>query len=238
MHLAAWWLHTILVAAFFATIPVNRFLHVITGPLNIAARPERPMGELVPLTMEEVEQTGRTGVHELADFNRQQLLSLDACMECGRCEDACPATATGKPLSPKAVVVDLRRLDVVRRRRCASNNPRRNALGLHHVPGLRAGVPGLDRARRFDQRHAAGSDRRRQTFRAAGESAAADRQPIESLWPSQLPIASPGRKASTCRRSNRIPTSNISSGSAARRHSIRARRKSRARRRSCSSRQE
>ena len=123
MHLAAWWLHAILVAAFFATIPVNRFLHVITGPLNIAGRPERPMGTLVPLKMEEVEQTGRTGVHELADFNRQQLLSLDSCMECGRCEDACPATATGKPLSPKAVVIDLRNLMSCRRRRCASNNP-------------------------------------------------------------------------------------------------------------------
>jgi Fe-S oxidoreductase/nitrate reductase gamma subunit len=110
MHLAAWWLHAILVAAFIATIPVNRFLHVITGPLNIAARPKRPMGTLVPLTMEEVEQTGRTGVHAIADFNRQQLLSLDSCMECGRCEDACPATATGKPLSPKAVVIDLRNL--------------------------------------------------------------------------------------------------------------------------------
>src|SRR6267378_1173892 len=110
MHLAAWWLHAILVAVFFATIPVDRFLHVITGPLNIAGRPERPMGTLVPLKMEEVEQTGRMGVHELADFNRQQLLSLDSCMECGRCEDACPATATGKPLSPKAVVIDLRNL--------------------------------------------------------------------------------------------------------------------------------
>ena len=52
---ASWWLHTILVARFFATLPVNRFLHVITGPINIAARPERPMGALVPLTMEEVE---------------------------------------------------------------------------------------------------------------------------------------------------------------------------------------
>jgi Fe-S oxidoreductase/nitrate reductase gamma subunit len=110
MHLAAWWLHAILVAAFFATIPVNRFLHVITGPLNIAGRPARPMGALVPLKIEEVEQTGRTGVHDFADFNRQQLLSLDSCMECGRCEDACPATATGKPLSPKAVVIDLRNL--------------------------------------------------------------------------------------------------------------------------------
>ena len=110
MHLGTWWLHAVLVAAFIATIPVNRFLHVITGPLNIAARPERPMGTLVPLNMEEVEQTGRTGVHAISDFNRQQLLSVDACMECGRCEDACPATATGKPLSPKAVVIDLRNL--------------------------------------------------------------------------------------------------------------------------------
>ncbi len=110
MHLGAWWLHTILVAVFFATIPVNRFLHVITGPLNIAVRPERPMGKLVPLKMEEVERTGLIGVSEIEHFTRQQLLSLDSCMECGRCEDACPATATGKPLSPKAVVIDLRGL--------------------------------------------------------------------------------------------------------------------------------
>jgi Fe-S oxidoreductase/nitrate reductase gamma subunit len=110
LHLAAWWLHALLVAAFFATIPVTRFLHVITGPANIAGRPERPMGELIPLTIEEVERTGRTGVNTIADFTRQQLLSLDACMECGRCEDACPATASNKPLSPKAVVIDLRGL--------------------------------------------------------------------------------------------------------------------------------
>ena len=108
MHLAAWWVHAILAALFFAVIPVNRFLHVIIGPINIAVRPERPMGALTPLSMEEVERTGRSGVHELVDFSRQQLLSLDSCMECGRCEDACPAFATGKPLSPKAVVVDLR----------------------------------------------------------------------------------------------------------------------------------
>ena len=108
MHLVTWWLHTILVAGFFATIPVNRFLHVITGPINIAARPERPMGELVPLKMETVEETGLIGVGQIGDFNQQQLLSLDACMECGRCEDVCPATASGKPLSPKFIVTDLR----------------------------------------------------------------------------------------------------------------------------------
>jgi hypothetical protein len=122
MHLAAWWLHTILVALLFATIPVNRFLHVITGPLNIALRPERPMGTLVPLKMEEVEQTGLIGVSEIEQFTRQQLLSLDSCMECGRCEDASgdrhrqtAFAESGRDRSAK--------FDVVRRRGCASNDP-------------------------------------------------------------------------------------------------------------------
>lgn len=108
LHLFSWWVHAILVTLFFAAIPVTRFMHVLTGPVNIAARPERPMGALKALKIEEVEKTGKVGVSAIADFTRQQLLSLDACMECGRCEEACPATASGKPLSPKNVVLNLR----------------------------------------------------------------------------------------------------------------------------------
>jgi Fe-S oxidoreductase len=58
--------------------------------------------------MEEVEKSERIGVSAIEHFDRQQLLSLDACMECGRCEEACPAFATEKPLSPKKVVQDLK----------------------------------------------------------------------------------------------------------------------------------
>lgn len=108
VHLTAWWVHAVLVAAFFALIPVTRFMHVLTGPTNIAARPSRPAGALMPLRIEDVEKSGRVGVSAIGDFTQQQLLSLDACMECGRCEEACPAWASGKPLSPKAVVMDLR----------------------------------------------------------------------------------------------------------------------------------
>ena len=108
LHLGFWCLHAFLVAGLFVSIPVTRFLHVLTGPMNIAARPARAMGALAPLNPEVVERSGRTGVETLGDFTRQQLLSFDACMECGRCEDACPAWASGKPLSPKAVVVNLR----------------------------------------------------------------------------------------------------------------------------------
>ncbi|HET7535594.1 MAG TPA: heterodisulfide reductase-related iron-sulfur binding cluster [Candidatus Didemnitutus sp.] len=108
LHLGFWWLHAILIALFFASLPVTRFMHVLTGPANIAARPARPMGVLKALKIEEVEKTGKVGVSAVGDFTRQQLLSLDACMECGRCEEACPATASGKPLSPKNVVLNLR----------------------------------------------------------------------------------------------------------------------------------
>src|SRR2546428_7014877 len=91
------------------SIPYTRLMHLIAGPLNLFfAQPQ--LGELVPLSIEEVEKTERIGVRAMDDFNQQQLLSLDACMECGRCEEACPAFATDKPLSPKKVVQDLKGL--------------------------------------------------------------------------------------------------------------------------------
>jgi len=108
-HLAIWWAHAVLVFAFIAAIPFTRLLHIIAGPLNLFfAKPE--LGRMTPVTMEEVEKTERIGVSAIEHFDQQQLLSLDACMECGRCEEACPAFATGKPLSPKKVVQDLKGL--------------------------------------------------------------------------------------------------------------------------------
>lgn len=108
-HLVIWWIHAALVFGFIASIPYTRLLHTIAGPLNLFfARPE--LGRMVPVTMEEVEKTERIGASAVNHFNQQQLLSLDACMECGRCEEACPAFATEKPLSPKRVVQDLKGL--------------------------------------------------------------------------------------------------------------------------------
>jgi Fe-S oxidoreductase/nitrate reductase gamma subunit len=108
-HFTVWWIHALLVFVFIASIPHTRLMHFIAGPMNLfLAQPV--LGKLVPVSMEEVEKTERIGVSAVAHFNQQQLLSLDACMECGRCEDACPAFATDKPLSPKKVVQDLKRL--------------------------------------------------------------------------------------------------------------------------------
>jgi len=108
-HFAVWWLHAVLVFAFFSAIPFTRLFHFVAGPLNLFfAQPT--LGWLPLVTMEEVEQTGRVGVSDIRHLTSQQLLSLDACMECGRCQDVCPAFASGKPLSPKKVVQDLKRL--------------------------------------------------------------------------------------------------------------------------------
>jgi Fe-S oxidoreductase/nitrate reductase gamma subunit len=109
VHQIFWWLHAALVFGFIASIPYTRLFHIIAGPLNLFfAQPG--LGRLVPVTMEEVERTERIGVGAVEHFNQQQLLGLDACMECGRCEEACPAFATDKPLSPKKVVQDLKGL--------------------------------------------------------------------------------------------------------------------------------
>lgn len=108
-HFALWWIHAFLVFGFIASIPFTRLFHFVAGPMNIFLAPPS-LGVLTPVTMEEVEQTGRVGASDIRHFSVQELLSLDACMECGRCEEVCPAFATAKPLSPKRVVQDLKLL--------------------------------------------------------------------------------------------------------------------------------
>jgi len=108
-HLAVWWAHALLVFGLIAAIPFTRLFHTIAATLNLFfVRPT--LGAMAAVSMEEVERTERIGVGSIQHFSQQQLLSLDACMECGRCEEACPAFATGKPLSPKRVVQDLKAL--------------------------------------------------------------------------------------------------------------------------------
>ncbi len=114
-HQALWWAHSALVFGFIMSIPYTRLMHIIAGPLNLFFA-QAELGRMVPVSMEEVEKTERIGVGSMSHFNQQQLLSLDACMECGRCEEACPAFATHKPLSPKKVVQDLKGLMLIQLR--------------------------------------------------------------------------------------------------------------------------
>ena len=103
VHLVTWWIHAVGALAFIAAIPYTRLLHVVAGGLSVATQ-EKRLGYLAPVSAEEVETTGRFGVGRVQDLSRRQLLELDACVSCGRCQDVCPAHAAGKPLSPRDVV--------------------------------------------------------------------------------------------------------------------------------------
>jgi len=102
----AWWWHTLTVLSFLVFITYSKHLHLVTAMFSTYLRNKRPKGELPKI--ENIEEQENFGVHEIDQFTRRDLVSLAACTECGRCQEACPAYATGKPLNPKAVVLDLK----------------------------------------------------------------------------------------------------------------------------------
>ena len=107
LHLVVWWLHAVLALGLIAAFPYTRLLHSLAGQWLISTR-EQSLGVMTPIAIEDVEATGRVGVGNVEEFTRLQLTELDACVSCGRCQDACPAHEAGKPLSPRDVVQDIR----------------------------------------------------------------------------------------------------------------------------------
>jgi Fe-S oxidoreductase len=105
VHLGVWIFHMGLISIVLLLFPTTTLFHVFTSPLNIFfSKLDRPMGALSPsVNFEE----GLAGVANLPDFTWKQLMDGDACTECGRCQDVCPAYTSGQPLSPKEVVVSI-----------------------------------------------------------------------------------------------------------------------------------
>jgi Fe-S oxidoreductase len=98
-----WWSHILLVFGFIAYVPHSKYLHMFTGALNLVFRKPEAGRSLEPLDLESSEVFG---LEKAADWTWKDNLDALACMECGRCQDACPAFASGKPLSPKKIVLD------------------------------------------------------------------------------------------------------------------------------------
>jgi Fe-S oxidoreductase len=103
-----WWFHVAWIFIFFAVLPRMRIRHIVMAIFATSGRVEQHMGELKPISMAEIEETGLIGVATAKDYSRWHLMSLDACMECGRCTEVCPAWNVGKVLNPKQVVQDMR----------------------------------------------------------------------------------------------------------------------------------
>ena len=92
--------------AFIVYIPFNKHFHIYTSFVNVYLRKLEPRAQLPVMDLEREDAT--FGLRTLADLGRKDLLDGFACTECGRCSDACPAHATGKPLDPRALIMGVR----------------------------------------------------------------------------------------------------------------------------------
>ena len=102
----AWWTHVVTVLAFAAYLPQSKHLHIVTTLPNVFFRKQTPRGQLS--LIEDIENQETFGAASLRDLSWKQLLDGYTCTECGRCSDNCPALATGKPLDPQRIVLDVR----------------------------------------------------------------------------------------------------------------------------------
>jgi len=103
----AWWIHLLFLLAFLVYVPQSKHAHLIAGPANVFLNRLDGAGKLSPINFEDESQE-TFGVGKIEDFKQHQLVDLYACVECGRCTNMCPATGTGKMLSPMDLIVKLR----------------------------------------------------------------------------------------------------------------------------------
>jgi Fe-S oxidoreductase len=105
------WGHVLTILAFLAYLPYSKHLHIFTAAVNVWFGRTGPGGRLEPLRFDDPtvpEDQLRFGSGRAPDLTFKEVLDSFSCTECGRCQDACPAFATGKLLSPKLVVMGLR----------------------------------------------------------------------------------------------------------------------------------
>jgi Fe-S oxidoreductase len=102
------WAHLGFVLGFLAYLPHSKHLHIATAAINVYFARTRARGRLEPLNFDVPDEELRFGVGTVADLTWKQVLDGFSCTECGRCQDACPASATGKILSPKLLIMGIR----------------------------------------------------------------------------------------------------------------------------------
>jgi Fe-S oxidoreductase len=105
------WLHILLILGFLAYIPYSKHLHIFVSEINVFFSKTRARGKLdaLDLSSEKLEAGEvRLGAGTIEDLTWKEILDTYSCTECGRCQNVCPAWNTGKPLSPKLIVMNLR----------------------------------------------------------------------------------------------------------------------------------
>ena len=110
------WLNIGVIMGFLVFVLHSKHLHIFIAPVNVmfSRRPDA-LGPLLPMysgsaliDWEDPAEDAIFGRGRIEDFTWKGLLDVATCTECGRCQSQCPAWATGKPLSPKLMIMDLR----------------------------------------------------------------------------------------------------------------------------------
>jgi Fe-S oxidoreductase len=149
-----WWVHASVILVFLALIPNSKHLHLLLAPITIFLR-SPGLGTVRNLDFEKEE----VGLESVKDVESKQVLDAFTCVECGRCQDNCPAYGTGKLLNPKKLILqneeallagklDLKLVDVFDRGvlwQCTTCGACENQcpVGIEHLPliiGARRGL--------------------------------------------------------------------------------------------------
>ncbi|AIG28738.1 (Fe-S)-binding protein [Brevibacillus laterosporus] len=102
-----WWAHLLVLLSFAVYVPQSKHAHLIFAPFNVWYKKLEPPGKLSTINFEDETQEV-FGNGKIEDFTQTQLIDLYACVECGRCTNMCPASGTGKMLSPMDIIVKMR----------------------------------------------------------------------------------------------------------------------------------
>ncbi|MDD2510413.1 MAG: heterodisulfide reductase-related iron-sulfur binding cluster [Syntrophomonas sp.] len=101
-HRLLWWFHMAIAFLFIALVPFTKLWHIFASMLNYAFRDLEPSANRMVYNIEEAETFG---VENIEEFGWKDLLDLDSCIRCGRCQENCPAYNTGKHLNPKITLI-------------------------------------------------------------------------------------------------------------------------------------
>ncbi|WP_028784142.1 heterodisulfide reductase-related iron-sulfur binding cluster [Thalassobacillus devorans] len=107
-----WWIHLLVLLSFLVYVPQSKHAHLLAAPVNVFLTRRSAPGKLSKIDFDVDEETAEEdvsfGVGKIEDFSQLQMIDFYACVECGRCTNVCPATGTGKMLSPMDLIIKLR----------------------------------------------------------------------------------------------------------------------------------
>lgn len=101
-HRILWWFHMAIAFLFIGMVPFTKLWHIFASMINYFCRDLEPSACRMVNNIEEAESFG---VEKIEEFGWKDLLDLDACIRCGRCQENCPAYNTGKALNPKLTLI-------------------------------------------------------------------------------------------------------------------------------------